>query len=203
MSETLLGEELPPPGRRRRVFVVGLFLVLLGFVALIFMALCLTRAGERSSLARCQRPGSRDGHPAPGRRRRHHGVRAAEGWLCVDGLISAFLVVVIALDLPTSSRDASARSNDVQSRSSTGAPSRTGPRWSAPLQASVIDGPRRSASLPIRTWPPDTTRCSLRLSATGSLVPRAWTSVACHVRLVDCPEVECGRAQGRAARGRA
>ena len=43
MSETLVGEELPPPGKRRRLFVVGLFLVLLGFVAFIFMALYVSR----------------------------------------------------------------------------------------------------------------------------------------------------------------
>jgi len=107
MSETLLGEELPPRGKRRRLFVVGLVLVLLGFVALIVMALYVSRGlenGPRWLAANDLVLEMAILLPAAG------GTLMAlaqpKGGYVLMGLISVFLVVVITLDLPTSSRDA-------------------------------------------------------------------------------------------------
>jgi len=107
MPETLVGEELPPPGKRRRLFVVGLFLVLLGFVALVLTALHVSRGLENGprwlaandlvlemAILLLAVAGVLMALAQP------------RGGYVLMGLISAFLVVVIALDLPTSSRDA-------------------------------------------------------------------------------------------------
>jgi hypothetical protein len=107
MSETVLGEPVPRGRGRRRLFVVGLFVALLGLGAFFLVALFVSRGLENGPRWLAANylvleiavllTGSGGTLMA---------VAQPKGGYVLLGLVSAFLVIVVAFDVPSSTRDA-------------------------------------------------------------------------------------------------